>query len=443
MINFEEYKKLLSEYISFKTISTDISFQDQTGACAEWLKNLFTENGFNATLLHHPQINPVVFAEYKVDPQAETVLVYGHYDVQPAEQSEGWGNDPFTIHEENGRLIARGIVDNKGQSMIHIFTVLSLLKNNNLKYNVKFLIEGNEETGNNVMGEIMQNNLEQLKCDYVMISDGEIPYSPQIEVGLRGLINFKVKYRVAKNNLHSGLYGSVAPNSIHELSKLISKFHNLDNKLNIPGFYDDVDEITLEQVENNKQIARDQEELTRVTGIKTMLLPEGIDEATATGLLPCIHVTGIQGGYVKEGYANIVPAEAWAKINVRLVASQDPEKSVEQIKKFIKDNTPGYVDLDIEVDGVHPAVKVDMNNPKISDVSKILESIFNEDVQFKYCGGGIPVVGEFKNVLGVDTILASLGNDDCNMHGVNENFDINLLKKGLEFSRRFFSGSMP
>ncbi len=371
--------------------------------------------------------------------ELETVLVYGHYDVQPAKKEDGWTGEPFSLIEKKGKFIARGIVDNKGQNLIHIFTVIDLIKQKNLGYNVKFLIEGNEETANPDMAGLVKKYKNLLKSDHIIISDGEIVRdNPTIEASLRGGFNMTATLRTAKNNLHSGLCGGAVPSASHEMAILINKLFSKTNKIAIPGFYNGVDKVTKAQLDNNKIISTD-EELAKLLGVKKIITGESCDFHTQTGLFPTIQISGVKTGYIEEGYCNIVPCEAEIRMNVRLVASQKPQEIFDSIKKFIIKNIPDYVELKIERDGLSDPIKINIDSEIAKKAKKILKDVYKKEPIIKYVGGGIPVVADFKNVLGIDSALISLGNDDCNMHGVNENFTIDLVSKGLEFSRIFFS----
>lgn len=434
---YNSYLALLKQFIANKSISTDAQFQTGIDATVEFLRQLFLQNGFEVELLRGKVCNPVVLASAEVNKEAETVLIYGHYDVQPA---EGWNSDPFEVEEKNNRLVARGIVDNKGQIMIHIATILELLKANKLKYNVKFLIEGNEETANPDMTELVREHKEKLKCNHILVSDGElVGDNPVQEVSLRGGVNLTLKFTTAKNDLHSGIYGSAAPNAVHELCDFLDDLYE-DGKIDIPEWYDDVDQVTEAQLENNAGLPFSMDELTQNTGVKTLLNEEGLDFYTQIGLRPSIQVTGIKGGYIGDGYANIVPHTAEAKINFRFVASQDPEKMVELFKTYIRANVADYVEWEIpaRTESYKP-VAIDVTTPFMQEVKELLESVYGKKVLYKNVGGGIPVVLDFKEILGVEACLVPLGNEDCNMHGKGENFRIDLITKGLEFSTRFFS----
>ncbi len=433
------YLALLKDFISFKSISTDSAFLPEIKKTADWLKNLFLTYGFSVELWEGKQANPVVFANFIKDPILQTILVYGHYDVQPAEKSDGWDNDPFEVTEKNDRLYARGVVDNKGQVLVHIATVLDLIKSSKLKYNVKFLIEGNEETSNPELGGFIAQNKEKLKSDYILISDGEIlGNSPVVEFSLRGGFNCKLSYKTAANNLHSGMFGGIVPNAAQELAYFLTKVLADNNKVKIKDFYDDVDEIPKEIAENNKKLTTDKE-FMKSAGVRKLFKQKGYDIYSQVGLLPTVTPTGFKSGYIGEGYSNIVPNTAEVRLNFRTVASQQHSKLIEQFKKFVQKNTYDFIEYELEFSDPYDPVKIDITSPKVEQVKRMLTASFGKETLTKPVGGGIPVVSDFKEHLGVDSLLISLGNEDCNMHGVNENFSIDILNKGLKFSEMFFS----
>lgn len=435
---FTLYKKLLKEYVSFQSISTDSFFKNEMEKTVKWLEKLFVSYGFSVSFLEGKTCNRVILAEYVVDPKLETILIYGHYDVQPAETTDGWTENPWKLVEQKGRLFARGVVDNKGQNLVHIVAIGELIQNKKLGYNIKFLIEGNEETGNPDMQALVKQYKSRLKSDYIIISDGEIVGdSPTIEASLRGGGSFDLIFRTGKTNLHSGLFGGAVPNASHELQKLISSFFDENNKVMIPGFYKGVDPITEEQRKNNRSLSSTKNILHNA-GTKVLTPEKGFDFYSQVGLRPTIQVTGISSGYMGEGFANIVPCEARAKINVRLVASQKPEEIFSLIEKYIRKQVPRYVDVVMSVEKSYNPVKLNLENSKISEIKTILTRTYQEKVKIKYVGGGIPIVSDFKDILGSESILISLGNEDCNMHGVDENFRIDLIKKALKFSQKFF-----
>ncbi len=432
-----EFTRLFTEYIAFKSISTDVAFTSQMDATVQWLSTLLKDNGFKVTILKGPKTNPVVVAEYHVADNLKTKLIYGHYDVQPAAKEDGWKTEPFELTEANGKLVARGVVDNKGQNFIHIFTAIKLIKEKRLGCNLKFMIEGNEETSNPDMTDLVSHNAELLKSDQIIISDGEIlGATPTIEESLRGGGNLTLKFTSAKNDLHSGLFGSGVPSATKELIALLSKMLLPDGTVTIPGFYDAVDKIKPEQIERNLALLKIDDPIT-TAGVKATI--GKYDFHTMVGIWPAVEVSGFNAGYTGEGYKNIIPASAFAKINFRLVASQKPEDFVEMFRKYVADNTPKYIDYNIQLDKLSYPVKVNVTEPEILKIMAWQEKVYGVKPVIKNVGGGIPVVADFKNVLGIDAFLISLGNNDCNMHGVEENFTIDLIEKGLELSELMLS----
>ena len=430
------YLQMLNEFISFKSISTDIQFKDQCNKTSEWLVQLFKDASFEVLVDNGEHTNPLVMAKYIVDPSLETILIYGHYDVQPAQQSDGWKSDPFSVDIRDGRIIARGAVDNKGQVLIHIFTVLKLIKEGNLHYNIIFMIEGNEESGNDDIEQQLVRYKDFLSSDYVLISDGEIVKNrPTMEASFRGGSNIKFIVRTAPNNFHSGIYGGAVPSASLVISQMLSKLKDENNIVQVPGFYDGcvIDET---QIESNASLATE-EEILSLSGVRELLTEPGFDFYSQTGLRPTLEISGIHSGYTGVGYLNIVPATAEARINIRTVVGQDTQDVVDKIKEYLVSVCPPYASVEFEQESASDPIELDVNSRKAKEIEKILEDVYKEKVAIKNVGGSIPIVASFKNQ-GMNVISVSLANEDCNMHGVDENFDINLLKKGLMFSERFF-----
>ncbi len=431
--------KLLKQFIPFKSISTDPQYAVEIEKTADWLVQQFQLNGFQ-TKIHKGYGNPVVYAEYTVGSDAKTVLIYGHYDVQPAEKDDGWDGDPFNVMENDGKLIARGVVDNKGQVLIHIAAVFDLIKEGKLAYNVKFLIEGNEETGGSGLDRLVEDYKDELKCDYLMISDGEMPYKPVITASFRGTLNLSMTLTTAKNNLHSGLYGGVTPNAVVEMAKLIAGMYDDNNKIKIEGFYDGLDDVSQDDLQACREMDEQKGPTLEHTGVRKFFdNREGSISATL-GFDSMFTPSGFEGGYTGDGYSNIVPAKATVKMNFRIASGQSSKEIYEKFVKYVEEHTPDYADVEIhDVSDMTEPTRVNLNSAIHRETVKFLEKVYGEKVLIDFCGATIPIVADFQRILGVDPLLVSLGNDDCNMHGVNENFDIGLVKKGLQFSREFFS----
>ncbi len=437
--DMDEYQKLLAEFVSIKSISTDDQFRPEIDKTVSWLVNLFKTNGFQTEIYKGSNSNPVVFANYIHVQNKKTVLIYGHYDVQPAKKEDGWESDPFQLNEKNNRLFGRGVVDNKGQILIHIYSILELIKDKKLKYNVKFLIEGNEETSNEDIEEIIKSKRDKLSCDYVLISDGEIIGDhPTVETSLRGGGNITIKYKTAQTNVHSGIFGGAAPNAATEIITLLAKL--LDHHgVKIENFNSEVDKVDEKQIESLKSLSQIAPDPIENTGMKRLLINEKHEFYIKTGLLPTIQITSLKSGYMDSGYANIVPNTAEVKLNLRTVESQDTKKVIAAIKQFVIKTTPDYVSVEISHTPGYPPIKLNTNTQIYNQIRLLLKDIYLKEVLSRPVGGGIPIVTVFKEVLNRDSILVSLANSDCNMHGVDENFKLDLIEKGIEFSLKFFS----
>ncbi|MDP1743645.1 MAG: M20/M25/M40 family metallo-hydrolase [Candidatus Amesbacteria bacterium] len=406
-----DFKNLLTEYVALRSVSTDPQYKGEMLKTAEWIKAYLQKFGFTVEFIQGPTCNPIVFGSLIVNPDFQTVLIYGHYDVQPSDQ--------FDLKEIDGRLVGRGVVDNKGQNLIHIYTVCKLASEGKLKYNIKFLIEGNEETGNDDMSDLLRLHKDKLKSDIVLVSDGEIINDrPTIEASLRGGFNVKLIFKTAKNNVHSGIYGGAIPNAAFELAKFVS---------GITPITVGMDEITADQISNNASVSMD---------IKTI---GKYDFFTQTGLCPTIEVSGFKSGYIDTGFANIVPATAEVRLNFRIVTSQKPQDILKLFESYVASNTPKYVEYEIKAVGLHNPVKLNTSSELFITTAKLLEGIYGKPVFFQNVGGAIPFISDIKEIFGVDTLSVALANSDCNMHGDNENFRIDLIDLGLQFSERFFS----
>lgn len=433
----KEFIKQLSEFVKFKSVSTDAKFKDDIEKTARWLASQFESNGFKAQIVGGYD-NPIVVASLVVSPKLETCLVYGHYDVQPAEKNEGWDTEPFTLTEKNGRLYARGAVDNKGQVFAHMFTVFKLLKAGKLNYNVKFIIEGNEETGSPSLAKFVKANISLLKADFVMLSDGEITAGhPTIELGFRGVLNTTIKLTVSDRDLHSGLFGGTTPNAADELTKLLTTMF-YGPSVNIPRFYDDVKKVPADVLAQNKKLPYSKEYFEDITGTCKLVTEAGYGFHTQVSMRPSAEITGLRAGYTGEGYRNSIPGSALAKVNFRLTAEQDPKRIAKLVATYVKKITPKYAKVEVEFDEASYGVKLDVNNKYVEKAKKCLKEAYGSEVLLKYCGATLPIVAEFQKLLGIPQVLAPLANEDCRMHATNENFEVKLVENSLKFSKLFF-----
>lgn len=430
----DEYKKLVKKLIAFKTISADPNSYPECLKTVEFLAKYLTSIGFK-TQIFEKYGNPIFFAEYMINPKFETCLIYGHYDVQPASLEDGWKTDPFKLVEKNGKLFGRGIMDDKGQLFVHIITIANLIKQKKLKYNIKFISEGNEEIGSNYIESFIKKHKAILASDFIMISDGEMSAgNPTIELGTRGVINCTLTFISSNNDLHSGLYGGAAPSSVKEAIKFINGLFDENRKLALEGFYNDVLPLDKSVV-----IPFDLKTYKKNTGTKAILTEKGLDLYQQTGQRPTLEITGFSSGYTGVGYRNSIPAKTTVKFNFRLVNNQVPEKILEQFKKHIGEYMPGYITYKFEAEASTCPVRININNKYVLRAKKVLKEIFRKKVLHRYVGGTEPVIVFFDQILKKPQVLVPFANEDGMMHGMNENFALENIKKQMEFGEKFFS----
>lgn len=477
----ESYLELLKQSLSFKSISTDPDHKPDCEACADWYIKLFEEQWFTTKKITWYG-NPMVYASYAVplsggegvggEDKAKTYLVYGHYDVQPASQKDGRKSDPFVLcaspllanpdwnqiiggRDErvgegsgvrywnywDGKLYGRGVVDNKGQHLIHIATIFELIKQWKLAYNIKFLLEGDEETGSPYLENFISDYKELLKADSAIISDGEIiwNHTPTMTASFRGGANLSITLKSATTDLHSGIYGNIAPSASHEAAILISKLYDEQWLISIPDRYADLDAISELHMINNAKVPFDEDELKLISWIRKVIAPSWYDPVTANGLLPTIQVSGISSGYTGNGYKNIIPWSATIKINFRFGPGQEASSKIEHFMQWVQWMLPDYIEHDIEYSDPYNAISINIENEDTKKASNLLSEIFGAETIMRYCGAAVPISWMFQDILWCDVIIADLANEDCNMHGVDENFDLSCIDKGLKFSEQFFS----
>jgi acetylornithine deacetylase/succinyl-diaminopimelate desuccinylase-like protein len=437
-MNYENYKSLLKEFVSFKSISTDENYKSDVAAVAKWLYDLMSRFGLDVKLVSGYG-NDIVLGKYVVSPDANTVLIYGHYDVQPASKEEGWKKDPFELYEDDNKLYARGVVDNKGQILIHLFTVIELIQKSQLRYNVVFMIEGNEETGSPLLDKFVQDYVNELKCDFVFFSDGELTMShPVIETGFRGIVNVILKITTSQKDNHSGLYGGTIPNAAHVLSRLIADMHDDNGVLMLPGLDNTVEGIDKRLVKDSESIPFDEDTFLRNTGAKVRFNNK-MNFYLQNGYLTSAEVTTLSAGYLGEGFRNAIPGTAIAKINFRISPKHSSQEVLNAFENYLQSHMPSYADYSLEFSEACEPILIDVNNAYASELKSIAHQVYGKDCYFKLCGAIVPVAGTFQSILKVPVISLGLGNEDCNMHGVNENYDIELIKKGLYLSNKFLS----
>ncbi|MEK7628213.1 MAG: M20/M25/M40 family metallo-hydrolase [Patescibacteria group bacterium] len=435
------YETLVRDLVAFKSISTSAVYKDECLKAATYLRTLFTEKGFTAGFLEGKNSNPVVYARYTVDEKAPTIMVYGHYDVQPAEQPE-WQGDAFTVREEKGRLYARGIMDNKGQFLVHVASILDLIERKELAYNILFLIEGDEESGSPDITTLLTAHKKELACDAVLVSDGELAgEKPMFEATFRAAANIRIQLSTAPNDVHSGIFGGALPNPLHELARIVGTLHDKENRITVPGMYDGIAKVTASQKKDAGLVINDAV-AKKVAGVKALRTLRGTSFAVQTGFFPSIECSGIQGGYTGEGFQNIIPHTAEARLNVRIAPGQKTKVVVGKVLAHLKKQVAPWAKLTTTVEMHGDPILVDMNTPLYACAEKILRRVYKHAPMRNFEGASIPIIGELQRILKVPVLAIGLANRDSNIHGANENFRIDLIKKGLLFSQGFFSNKV-
>lgn len=438
--NKDRFLEELFALLRFPSISADSKYKDDILKTANFVAEKLKEAGANNVEVCPTAGNPIVYGEKIVDPSLPTVLVYGHYDVQPADPLELWDTPPFEPTIRNGKIYARGAADDKGQFYMHIKAFEYMTKNNALSCNVKFMIEGEEEVGSSNLGAFVKANKERLKNDVIVISDTSMISleQPSLETGLRGLSYVEVEVTGPNRDLHSGVYGGAIANPATILAQLIASLHDKNNHIAIPGFYDDVVELSREERDALNKAPFDIEEYKTDLGVDDVWGEKGYTTIERTGIRPTLEVNGIWGGYIGEGAKTVLPSKAYAKISMRLVPNQNSEKITRLFKTHFEGIAPAYVKVKVTPHHGGEPVVTPTDSIAYQAAEKALEEAFNKKPIPTRGGGSIPIVALFEKELQVTTVLLGFGLDSDNLHSPNEKYDIANYLKGIETIPLFF-----
>lgn len=436
----EQFTNELEDLLRIPSVSTDSAYAEDVKEAAHWLADNLDEIGIDHVEVIPTDGHSIVFAEHHSGDDKPTVLVYGHYDVQPPDPIDLWDTPPFEPKRENGTLYARGACDDKGQMFMHVKAAEAYLKQEGeLPVNLKFLIEGEEETGSVHLGPFIEANQEKLAADVVLISDTAMfaPGVPSITYGLRGLAYTEVTLRGPDRDLHSGIYGGAVDNPANALSRIIAKLHDEDHRIAIPGFYDDVRDLTPEERETYAALPFDEDRWKDEIDIDAVLTEKGYTTLEAISARPTLDVNGIWGGYTGEGAKTVLPAEAHAKISMRLVPNQNTEDIYNKLEAFLEELVPDTMTLEFKrLHGGKP-VLVDTESTAMQAAKDAMGDVFGKEPFFVRNGGSIPVVADFKDILGLDSVLMGFGLDSDAIHSPNEHFGLDRFQKGIESIIRF------
>jgi len=442
----EQYLSELVEFLKIPSISADSAFSDKVHQAAQWVANALTKAGAEEVKIVPTKGYPIVYGEKIVDSNLPTVLVYGHYDVQPPDPLELWDSPAFepvikttNLHPE-GAIFARGACDDKGQMYMHIKAFEWMMKNDQLSCNVKFMIEGEEEVGSDNLEDFVRENKTQLDCDVILISDtGMISNSqPSITTGLRGLSYMEVKVTGPNRDLHSGLYGGAVANPINILTKMIAQLQDHQNKITIPGFYDKVVEVSDHERKEMAKAPFDLKEYIASIDLGDIHGEEGYSTRERQSIRPTLDVNGIWGGYTGEGAKTVIPSDAHAKISMRLVPNQDWEEISQLFEKHFRAIAPKSVKVEVIAHhGGEPYV-TPIDNIGYQAAHKAYTTSFGIEPFPQRGGGSIPIVPLFEKVLGVKSVLMGFGLDSDAIHSPNEHFGLFNFYKGIETIPLFY-----
>ena len=442
--NKDRFLEELLDLLRIPSVSADSKYKDDVKRCADAVKEHLLKAGCDSAEVCPTAGHPIVFGQKIVDPKLPTVLVYGHYDVQPADPLNLWTSGPFEPVIKDGKIFARGACDDKGQMFMHIKALEVMAKTNTMPCNIKIMIEGEEEVGSSNLGKFLEDNKEKLKSDIVLVSDTSMISmdSPSIESGLRGLAYMEVEVTGPNRDLHSGVYGGAVANPINILCKMIASMHDENNHITIPGFYDKVEDLTEGERKALNNAPFNLDEYKKELGVKENWGEKGYTTLERTGTRPTLDVNGIWGGYTGEGAKTVLPSKAFAKISMRLVPHQTSEEISNMFAKHFESIAPDYVQVKVTAHHGGEPVVTPTNSHAYKAAEKAIKTTFGKDPIPTRGGGSIPIIALFERTLGLKTVLLGFGLDNDNIHSPNEKYDVFNYYKGIEtipYFHKFFA----
>ena len=436
----ESYVNELKEFLRIPSISTLAENKRDMITAAEFVVGKLRSAGMENVKIIETKGHPLVYADWLNAPGKPTVLIYGHYDVQPVDPINLWDSPPFEPTIKDGKIYARGATDDKGQMYMHIKSVEAFMKTQgDLPLNVKFIIEGEEEIGSGNLEEFVNKNQDLLKCNAVLISDTSLygPGIPTLTYGLRGLCYMEVEVTGPNRDLHSGTFGGGVDNPINVLAEMISKLKDSSGKIKIPGFYNDVINLTKKERENFKALPFSEKKYALELGVKELNGEKGYSTLERVWARPTLDCNGIFGGFTGEGAKTVLPSKATAKISMRLVPNQDPKKIAKLFKSYITKIAPKTVKLVIkDLHGAYP-IATSLDDRATVSAAKALSNVFGKKTIFMREGGSIPIVVVFAKKLKASPVLMGMGLNTENLHSPNEHFNLNHFHLGILSSARF------
>lgn len=424
----------LLDLLRIPSISADSQYKGDVARCATAVKDSLLQAGCTHAEICPTDGYPIVYGEIIIDPAKPTVLVYGHYDVQPADPLDLWHSGPFEPVIKEGKIFARGACDDKGQMFMHVKALEVMAKTNTLPCNVKLMIEGEEEVGSSNLGMFLENNKEKLKADIVLVSDTSMisMEHPSLETGLRGLAYMEVEVTGPNRDLHSGVYGGAVANPINILCKMIASLHDENNHITIPAFYDKVDNLSDAEKAALNNAPFDLQEYKDELGVADVWGEKGYSTLERTGTRPTLDVNGIWGGYTGEGAKTVLPSKAFAKISMRLVPHQNSDEIAAIFQQHFESIAPASVKVKVTPHHGGEPVVTPTDSKAYQAAAKAIQTTFGKEPIPTRGGGSIPIIALFEKILGLKTVLMGFGLDNDNIHSPNEKYDVANYFKGIE-----------
>lgn len=438
--NKDRFFEELFSLIRIPSVSSDPAHKDDMLRCANRLATLLLEAGADKAEVYPTGGHPVVYGEKIVDPSARTILVYGHYDVQPVDPIELWKSDPFEPEIRDGAIYGRGANDDKGQIFMHIKAFEREVRLGLLKHNVKFIFEGEEEIGSAHLAPWVEAHKDLLKADIILVSDTTMlgEKVPSINCGMRGLSYVEVKVTGPNKDLHSGHYGGAVANPVNVLCDMVSSLIDKDGRITIEGFYDDVVELTPEERAQFARAPFDMEEYKEFLGIKEVKGEKGFSTLERTSIRPCLDVNGIWGGFIGEGSKTVLPSEAHAKISMRLVPNQTSEKITELFTKHFLKIAPDYVKVEVKPCHGGDGFLIPISSDAYKAASKAIGEVYGTEPVPARGGGSIAILADMQKILGIDPLLMGFGLERDTIHSPNESYLLSQLFRGMESISLFY-----
>lgn len=442
--NKDRFLEELLELLRIPSVSARSEHKEDMNRCAEAVKQRLLEAGADKAEIYPTAGHPVVYGEKIIDASKPTVLVYGHYDVQPADPLELWHSGPFEPVIKDGKIYARGSADDKGQFYMHVKALETMVKTNSLSANIKFLIEGEEEVGSPNLAKFIKDNKQLLKADVILISDTSMisMQNPSIDIGVRGLSYIEVEVTGPNRDLHSGVYGGAVANPITILAKMIASCHDENNHITIPGFYKDVVEVSEKEREMLAKAPFDKDEYKKDLGIKKLWGEKGYSANERTGIRPTLEVNGMWGGYTGEGSKTVLPSKAYAKISARLVPNQTSADITKKLIKYFESIAPEGVTVKAQEHHGGEPYMTPIDSVAYKAAAKAMKTTFGKEPIPVRGGGSIPICALFEKELGIKIVFMGFGLDSDNLHSPNEKYNIENYYKGIEtipYFHKYFS----